>query len=36
MLTSAVAETHLHRPFAVSKHRKPEASDGTTSPTILD
>ena len=27
MLTSAVAETHLHRPFAVSTHRKPEASE---------
>ncbi len=27
MLTSALAETHLHRPFAVSTHRKPEASE---------
>ena len=27
MPTSAVAETHLHRPFAVSTHRKPEASE---------
>jgi CRP-like cAMP-binding protein len=27
MLTSAVTETHLHRPFAVSTHRKPEASE---------
>ena len=27
MLTSALAETHLHRPFAVSPHRKPEASE---------
>jgi CRP/FNR family transcriptional regulator, nitrogen fixation regulation protein len=27
MLTSAVAETHLHRPFTVSTHRKPEASE---------
>ena len=26
MLTSALAETHLHRPFAVSSHRKPESS----------
>jgi CRP-like cAMP-binding protein len=29
MLTSALAETHLHRPFAVSTHRKPEASEST-------
>ncbi|MGA7457142.1 MAG: helix-turn-helix domain-containing protein [Methyloceanibacter sp.] len=27
MLTSAVAETHLHRPFAVSTHHRPEASE---------
>jgi len=27
MLTSALAETHLHRPFGVSTHRKPEASE---------
>jgi CRP/FNR family transcriptional regulator, nitrogen fixation regulation protein len=27
MLTSALAETHLHRPFAVSTHRKPEGSE---------
>jgi CRP-like cAMP-binding protein len=27
MLTSALAETHLHRTFAVSTHRKPEASE---------
>lgn len=27
MLTSALAETHLHRAFAVSTHRKPEASE---------
>ena len=27
MLTSALAETHLHRPFAVSTRRKPEASE---------
>jgi CRP-like cAMP-binding protein len=27
MLTSALAETNPHRPFAVSTHRKPEASE---------
>jgi len=27
MLTSALAETHLYRAFAVSTHRKPEASE---------
>ena len=27
MLTSALAETHLHRPFAVSPQRKPRAAE---------